>query len=64
MAIIINNMNDSKVSVTEDGNGNTVVTIGGTTTAEQIVESWKQLALPNSELSKFVTKTLDVKHRR
>ena len=64
MAILINNTNDSEVSITEDKRGNTIITIGGQTTAEQIVESWKQLSLPNSELSKFVTKTLDVKHRR
>lgn len=69
MAIIVNNLNGSKVDVSEDDNGNTVINIANNDTVtvgsirEAVKESWGKLANPNSHESKMLNRSVRLSRR-
>lgn len=69
MAIIVNNFNGSKVDVSEDDNGNTVINITSNETVtvgsirEAVKESWGKLANPNSHESKMLNRSARLSRR-
>lgn len=69
MAIIVNNLNGSKVDVSEDDNGNTVINIANSESVtvdairETVKESWGKLANPNSHESKMLNKSARLSRR-
>jgi len=69
MAIIVNNLNGSKVDVSEDDNGNTVINIANSESVtvdairEAVKESWGKLANPNSHESKMLNRSARLSRR-
>lgn len=69
MNIIVNNLNGSKVDVSEDDNGNTVINIASDETVtvssihEAVKESWGKLANPNSHESKMLNRSARLSRR-
>ena len=69
MNIIVNNFNGSKVDVSEDDNGNTVINITSNETVtvgsirEAVKESWGKLANPNSHESKMLNRSARLSRR-
>ena len=63
MAIIVNNLNGSKVDVSKDGNGNTVVVIDNISAHDEVKKSWDNLANPNSHESKMLSRAIRVSRR-
>lgn len=69
MAIIVNNLNGSKVEVSEDDNGNTVINITSNEVVavgsihEAVKESWGKLANPNSHESKMLNRSVRLSRR-
>lgn len=69
MAIIVNNLNGSKVEVSEDDNGNTVINIANSESVtvdairEAVKESWGKLANPNSHESKMLNRSARLSRR-
>ena len=69
MNIIVNNFNSSKVEVSEDDNGNTVINIANSEAVtvgsirEAVKESWGKLANPNSHESKMLNRSVRAPRR-
>ena len=69
MAIVVNNLNGSKVEVSEDDNGNTVINIASNEVVtvgsirEAVKESWGRLANPNSHESKMLNRSARLSRR-
>lgn len=63
MNIIVNNLNGSKVDVSEDDNGNTVINITSKD-CSVIKRLADDLKSPNSEVSKSMRKAFDINRRR
>lgn len=69
MNIIVNNLNGSKVEVSEDDNGNTVINITSDETVtvssihEAVKESWGKLANPSSHESKMLNRSVRAPRR-
>lgn len=69
MTIIVNNLNGSKVEVSEDDNGNTVINITSNEVVtvgsirEAVKESWAKLANPNSHESKMLNRSVRAPRR-
>lgn len=69
MNIIVNNFNGSKVDVSEDDNGNTVINITSNEVVtvgsirEAVKESWGKLANPNSHESKMLNRSVRAPRR-
>lgn len=69
MAIIVNNTSGSKVDVSEDYNGNTVISITsnvGITSKdiqEEVKKGFEQLSNPNSYPSKMLNRAVKVQRR-
>ena len=69
MNIIVNNFNGSKVEVSEDDNGNTVINITSNEVVtvgsirEAVKESWGKLANPNSHESKMLNRSVRAPRR-
>lgn len=69
MNIIVNNFNGSKVDVSEDDNGNTVIDIASNEVVtvgsihEAVKESWGKLSNPNSYESKMLNRSARLSRR-
>lgn len=69
MAIIVNNFNGSKIDVSEDGNGNTVINITSTDiitssdVRDEIKKTFEQLSNPNSYPSKMLNRAVRAPRR-
>ena len=69
MAIVVNNLNGSKVDVREDDNGNTIINITSNEVVtvgsirEAVKESWGKLANPNSHESKMLNRSARLSRR-
>ena len=64
MAIIVNNKTGSKIDVSEDGSGNTIIEITSNDLNDEVKKGFAQLANPNSYPSKMLNKAVQTPRRR